>query len=200
MTDFLLAGRRLGPVLLGAALMATHFGGGAVMCGGEYGFKYDLSGAAQVFAAKGVLSILGITGNTGAIIAAIVFILYTVAGGLWATTMTDFTQIVIAGIGVVVASIIVLVNTGGGTGLLNIIAEKGFTSGYFNLGGMGLESSDKRRGDRFRDHWFNHRLSRDINKDRHPGSARHNIFGLAFINCFCAGFSSDRLQTNRQYS
>lgn len=199
MTDFLLAGRRLGPVLLGAALMATHFGGGAVMGGGEYGFKYGLSGAwygiscglgliflslvtsgkfralslytvpdylekryggktirvlgcllslvalvgilaAQVIAAKGVLSILGITGNTGAIIAAIVFILYTVAGGLWATTMTDFAQIVIAGIGVVVASIIVIVNTGGGAGLINIIAEKGVTSGYFNLGGMGLES------------------------------------------------------------
>ena len=45
MTDFLLAGRRLGIVLCAATLAATHFGGGAVMGGGEYGFKYGLSGA-----------------------------------------------------------------------------------------------------------------------------------------------------------
>ena len=40
MTDFLLAGRRLGVILCSATLAATHFGGGAVMGGGEYGFKY----------------------------------------------------------------------------------------------------------------------------------------------------------------
>ncbi|WP_273003155.1 MULTISPECIES: sodium:solute symporter family protein [Acetomicrobium] len=45
MTDFLLAGRRLGIVLCAATLAATHFGGGAVMGGGEYGFRYGLSGA-----------------------------------------------------------------------------------------------------------------------------------------------------------
>ncbi|AFM22416.1 Na+/proline symporter [Acetomicrobium mobile DSM 13181] len=45
MTDFLLAGRRLGVILCSATLAATHFGGGAVMGGGEYGFKYGMSGA-----------------------------------------------------------------------------------------------------------------------------------------------------------
>jgi len=44
MTDFLLAGRRLGVILCSATLAATHFGGGAVMGGGEYG----LSMACQV--------------------------------------------------------------------------------------------------------------------------------------------------------
>jgi SSS family solute:Na+ symporter len=45
MTDFLLAGRRLGLLLTSGALAATHFGGGMVMGGGEYGFIYGLSGA-----------------------------------------------------------------------------------------------------------------------------------------------------------
>ena len=45
MTDFLLAGRRLSIILCAATLAATHFGGGAVMGGGEYGFRYGLSGA-----------------------------------------------------------------------------------------------------------------------------------------------------------
>lgn len=199
MTDFLLAGRRLGPVLLAATLMATHFGGGAVMGGGEYGFKYGLSGAwygiscgigliflalvtshkfrdlslytvpdylerryggktirvigcllslfalvgilaAQVLAAKGALAILGITGNTGAIIATIVFIVYTASGGLWAATMTDFIQVVIAGIGVIIASILVFTNAGGYSGLTNMLVNKGLSSNFFSIGGMGFES------------------------------------------------------------
>ncbi len=45
MTDFLLAGRRLGVLLTAGALAATHFGGGMVIGGGQYGFKYGLSGA-----------------------------------------------------------------------------------------------------------------------------------------------------------
>lgn len=199
MTDFLLAGRRLGPIFLGATLMATHFGGGAVMGGGEYGFQHGLSGAwygiacgiglillsfftsgkfralslytvpdylekryggktirvigcllslvalvgilaAQVLAARGALSILGITGNTGAIIATIVFILYTAIGGLWAATMTDFIQVIIAGIGVIIGSILVFVNAGGPSGLSDLVAAKGVSDGYFNIFGMGFRS------------------------------------------------------------
>ncbi len=45
MTDFLLAGRKLGTVLCAAAMAATHFGGGALMGGASYGFEHGLSGA-----------------------------------------------------------------------------------------------------------------------------------------------------------
>ena len=45
MTDFLLAGRRLGVVLCAAAMAATHFGGGALMGGASYGFEHGISGA-----------------------------------------------------------------------------------------------------------------------------------------------------------
>ena len=45
MTDFLLAGRRLGVVLCAAAMAATHFGGGALMGGASYGFQHGISGA-----------------------------------------------------------------------------------------------------------------------------------------------------------
>ena len=45
MTDFLLAGRRLGVVLCAAAMAATHFGGGALMGGASQGFEHGISGA-----------------------------------------------------------------------------------------------------------------------------------------------------------
>jgi len=45
MTDFLLAGRRLGLFLCTAALAATHFGGGALIGGAEWGFNYGVAGA-----------------------------------------------------------------------------------------------------------------------------------------------------------
>jgi SSS family solute:Na+ symporter len=45
LTDFLLAGRRLGVVMGAGALAATHFGGGAVLGGAEYGYTYGVSGA-----------------------------------------------------------------------------------------------------------------------------------------------------------
>jgi SSS family solute:Na+ symporter len=44
MTDFLLAGRRLGVWLGAGALAATHFGGGAVLGGAEYGYTHGVSG------------------------------------------------------------------------------------------------------------------------------------------------------------
>ena len=45
MTDFLIAGRGLGLVLCAAAMAATHFGGGALIGGAEYGFKHGVAGA-----------------------------------------------------------------------------------------------------------------------------------------------------------
>ncbi len=194
MTDFLLAGRRLGLLLTSGALAATHFGGGMVMGGGEYGFIYGLSGAwygiscgvgliflafltaskfrklslytipdyleqryesktarglgallslialtgilaAQVLSARGALSILGFTGNTGAIIATIIFIVYTTLGGLWAATITDFIQVIIAGVGVIVAAALVLGNSGGFDGLQQMIqtSQSAVDPRYFNL-------------------------------------------------------------------
>jgi len=198
MEDFLLAGRKLGLLLAAGALAATHFGGGMVMGGGEYGFDYGLSGAwygfacgigliilgfltagkfrklsfytvpdylehryggkvlrilgsllslvaiigiiaAQVLSARGALAILGFTGNTGAIIATIIFIIYTALGGLWAASITDFVQVIIAGVGVVVASALVLGDAGGFAGLREMIASsRGVVeTGYFNIFGMG---------------------------------------------------------------
>ena len=194
MTDFLLAGRRLGLLLTSGALAATHFGGGMVMGGGEYGFIYGLSGAwygiscgvgliflafltaskfrklslytipdyleqrydsktvrglgallslialtgilaAQVLSARGALSILGFTGHTGAIIATIIFIVYTALGGLWAATVTDFIQVIIAGVGVIVAAALVLGHSGGFNGLQQMIqtSQGAFDPRYFNL-------------------------------------------------------------------
>ncbi|MGB3996257.1 MAG: sodium:solute symporter family protein, partial [Acetomicrobium sp.] len=199
MTDFLLAGRRLGIVLCAATLAATHFGGGAVMGGGEYGFKYGLSGAwygvscgiglillglvtakkfrdlafytvpdylerryggktiralgsllsivaligilaAQVLSARGALGILGITGNTGAIIATLVFIIYTTAGGLWAVTITDLIQMLLAAIGVILAANVVLGHTGGFGGMELLLQSKGVGPEYFSFWGMSTSS------------------------------------------------------------
>ncbi len=197
MSDFLLAGRRLGVLLAAGALAATHFGGGMVMGGGEYGFIHGLSGAwygiscgigllllafltagkfrklslytipdylehryggktlrilgsllslvaivgiiaAQVLSARGALAILGFEGNTAAVIATIIFIIYTALGGLWAATITDFIQVIIAGVGVVVAASLVLTDTGGLSGLQEMIVatRESVDPGYFNLFGM----------------------------------------------------------------
>ncbi|UCH83576.1 MAG: sodium:solute symporter family protein, partial [Candidatus Latescibacterota bacterium] len=42
--DYLLAGRRLGVLMAAGTLAATHFGGGALLGGAEYGFEYGASG------------------------------------------------------------------------------------------------------------------------------------------------------------
>jgi SSS family solute:Na+ symporter len=199
MTDFLLAGRRLGVWMCAATLAATHFGGGAVMGGGEYGFKYGISGAwygvscgigllflafmtaskfrdlalytvpdyleqryggkavrvlgallslfaligilaAQVLSARNALGIIGIKGNTGAILATLVFIIYTTTGGLWAATITDFVQLILAAFGVILATIVVFSKTGGIAGLTSALAAKGVEAGYFNFWGLGTSS------------------------------------------------------------
>jgi len=196
MTDFLLAGRRLGVFLCAAAMAATHFGGGALMGGASYGFRHGLSGAwygistgigllllalftagrfrtlglytvpdylatrygggivrplgailslvalvgilaAQVNAARGAFGIIGIDAQTAAIIATLVFITYTAFGGLWAATISDLVQIAIAGVGVVIAAIAVVVRADGIDGLTATLAAKGADEGYFRLTGAG---------------------------------------------------------------
>ena len=59
--DFLLAGRRLGILLLAATLAATHYGGGFVLGGGAWGVKYGLGGLWYGFACGLGLFILGFT-------------------------------------------------------------------------------------------------------------------------------------------
>ena len=172
MTDFLLAGRRLGIGLATFTLAATYFGGGYVVglsetaydsglvswwngIGGGIGliavgfmaFKMrDLSLftvpdylmkrfnnnflrissailslialigilAAQVGAASRIFELLGFGSTmTSAVLASLIFVIYTAIGGLWAATLTDFIQVSIAGIGVVAAFFIALGNIGG---------------------------------------------------------------------------------------
>ncbi len=196
MTDFLLAGRKLGTVLCAAAMAATHFGGGALMGGASYGFEHGLSGAwygistgigllllalltagrfralalytvpdvlaaryggrtvrllgallslmalvgilaAQVNAARGAFSIIGLEGPEAAVAATLVFIAYTTFGGLWAAVISDVVQIAIAGAGVVIAGAVVLHRSGGLDGLQATLAAKDVGEGYFSLTGAG---------------------------------------------------------------
>ena len=58
-TDFLLAGRRLGPVLATATLCATHFGGGFVLGSGEWGFEHGMTGIAYAVGVGFSLILLG---------------------------------------------------------------------------------------------------------------------------------------------
>lgn len=54
---------------------------------------------------------------------------------MWAATITDFIQVIIAGVGVIVAAALVLGNTGGFGGLQQIIqsSKNVYDPGYFNL-------------------------------------------------------------------
>jgi SSS family transporter len=51
--------------------------------------------------------------ETGILIGAFVIILYTTAGGMWAVAMTDFIQLLIIMVGLVVLFVVVLVDSGG---------------------------------------------------------------------------------------
>ncbi len=198
MTDFLLAGRKLGLVLCAAAMAATHFGGGALMGGAAWGFEHGLSGAwygistglgllllafftagkfrdlalytvpdflarryggnavrvigaslslvaltgilaAQVNAARGAFAILGVEGPQAAVLATLVFVAYTAIGGLWAATVSDLIQIVIAGAGIVIAAVVVWTRAADQGGLTEVVAAKGVDDGYFSFAGAGPE-------------------------------------------------------------
>lgn len=196
MTDFLLAGRQLGPFLCAAAMAATHFGGGALLGGAEYGFEHGLSGAwygistgiglcllglltagrfrrlalytvpdylqsryggravrvlgallsllaligilaAQVNAARAAFGIIGIEGQAAAVLATLVFVAYATLGGLWAATISDAVQIVIAGAGVALAAGVVLYRSSLEGGLQAVVAARGLGDGYLSLFGNG---------------------------------------------------------------
>ncbi len=196
MTDFLLAGRRLGIPLCTAAMAATHFGGGAVLGGASYGFRHGLAGAwygiatgigllllalltasrfrelaiytvpdylalryqsrclrvlaallslaalvgilaAQVNAARSAFSITGLSPTAAAVLATLVFVVYTTFGGLWAAAISDLFQLLIAGIGVVIAAVVVLLEVESRGGLRVLLEQQEVGETYFQLSGAG---------------------------------------------------------------
>lgn len=72
---------------------------------------------AQVWASMGALAILGIDPTYAAVIATLLFIIYTVASGLWGVTLTDAVQLVIIFIGVPIAGILGIQEAGGFEGV-----------------------------------------------------------------------------------
>ncbi len=196
MTDFLLAGRKLGLLLCAGAMAATHLGGGALMGGAAYGFDHGVSGvwygiatglgllglatltarrfralslftvpdylesryggkiirllgallsllaligilAAQVSAAGGAFAIIGLDPVAAATVATAVFVLYTAFGGLWAATISDIAQIAIAGTGVLIAAVIVLLEADALGGLASLLAQRSVDPEYFSVVGIG---------------------------------------------------------------
>lgn len=196
MTDFLLAGRRLGIGLASFTLAATYFGGGFVVGLGEtaYGsglvswwngigggvglvivglMAYKMRGlalytvpdylmqrynssamriisailslialvgilAAQVGAASRIFELLGFGSTmTSAVLASLIFVVYTAVGGLWAATLTDFVQVSIAGVGVVSAFFIAAKNFGGWSAVTEQLNTVNVGENFMSLTGGG---------------------------------------------------------------
>jgi solute:Na+ symporter, SSS family len=93
---------------------------------------------AQVWASQGALSILGIDPVTAAVIATLLFIVYTAASGLWGVTLTDAVQLAIIFVGVPLAAVLGLQEAGGFEGIRETLAATGVDSGaYFHPLGAG---------------------------------------------------------------
>ncbi|MGI6097380.1 MAG: sodium:solute symporter family protein [Dethiobacteria bacterium] len=84
--------------------------------------------AAQIMAAASILEMLGIPSQWGAIIGTVILVGYATLSGLWAVIITDAIQVIIAGIGVIIASAIALATVGGFDGLA---AAPALTPSYF---------------------------------------------------------------------
>lgn len=90
--------------------------------------------AGQVTSAGSVLASLGVGSTTTcAIIVAVFFIGFTAFGGLWAVTVTDFIQIIIAGLGLIAATIFVVVKGGGWDVISAQIQATDVPDNYFSL-------------------------------------------------------------------
>lgn len=90
--------------------------------------------AGQVTSAGSVLASLGVGSTTTcAIIVAVFFIGFTAFGGLWAVTVTDFIQIIIAGVGLIAATIFVVVKSGGWGVIAAQIQAAGVPGNYFSM-------------------------------------------------------------------
>ena len=95
---------------------------------------------AQVWASQGALSILGIDPVTAAVIATLLFIVYTAASGLWGVTLTDAVQLAIIFVGIPVAALMGLQSAGGFEGIRETLAATGLDSGALNGLEPGLDS------------------------------------------------------------
>lgn len=171
-TDFMVAGRRLGPLLMAGTLAATEIGGGSSLGVVENGMSgYGLSAAwyiitmglafvilsfiapkfraatvktvpeyfrrrygkasgavtavimllplvgltaGQFIASAVILStMLGINYQVAVVIVAIVVTIYSIMGGLWSVTLTDFVQVFLIVIGMIIAVPFALHHAGG---------------------------------------------------------------------------------------
>ncbi|WP_313256586.1 sodium:solute symporter family protein [Lacrimispora sp.] len=181
-TDFLVAGRRLGPLLMAGTLAATEIGGGSslgVVQNGMSGFglsaawyiitmgiafailsffaprfraatvktvpeyfrrRYNKScgiitaiimlfplvglTAGQFIASAVILStMLGIDYQVAVIIVAVVVTVYSIMGGLWSVTLTDFVQVFLIVIGMIIAVPFALRYAGGWSNVTANIPE-----------------------------------------------------------------------------
>ncbi len=96
---------------------------------------------AQVWASRGALGILGIDPTTAAVIATSLFIIYTVASGLWGVTLTDAIQLLIIFIGVPIAGVLGIQSAGGFAGIRENIAGLQMevtTEAFFSPLGAGI--------------------------------------------------------------
>ena len=92
----------------------------------------------NVGAASGILEKLGVgSGVEVAIIACAVFIIYTGVGGLWAATMTDFVQIIIATCGIVGIFVAKLAEHGGWSAISAKLMEIDPSGAMLSLTGTG---------------------------------------------------------------
>ena len=178
-TDFMVAGRRLGPFLMAGTLAATEIGGGSSLGVVQQGMEsHGLSAAwyiitmgfafviltflapkfraatvktvpeyfrrrygksaglitaiimllplvgltaGQFIASSVILStMLGISYKTAVIVVAVVVTIYSIMGGLWSVTLTDFVQVFLIVIGMIIAVPFAL-NMAGGWG--NVVAN-----------------------------------------------------------------------------
>ncbi len=96
---------------------------------------------AQVWASQGALAIIGIDPTYAAVIATLLFIIYTVASGLWGVTMTDAIQLLIIFVGVPIAGILGIQEAGGFEGVREGIAGLELaveTDAFFDPMGAGI--------------------------------------------------------------
>ncbi len=71
-------------------------------------------------------TITGMSANTAIIIGTIIVFIYTMAGGMWAVSLTDFFQIIIVIIGLAVILPIVISKVGGFSTLVSSLPEDSF--------------------------------------------------------------------------
>ena len=93
---------------------------------------------AQVWASQGALSILGIDPVLAAVIATVLFIVYTAASGLWGVTLTDAVQLAIIFVGIPLAAIMGLQAAGGFDGIRETLSAAGLQSEAGNGGQSAL--------------------------------------------------------------